>query len=235
MKKSIVLLLAVLLFIPQISVNGQKKEKARKITVTGMVKDEMESPVVGAIITIDHRKTNESTGRDGSFKMKVRPDAENIGVLITGDYIIEEPLGGRTVINIKIPIVAHQQIVAQIMDPGEEAVNIGYGTVKKRDLLTSVGRIDGTQEKYASYSNIYDMLRGEVAGVQVTGSQIRIQGTTSIMSGTEPLLVVDGTVVNSIADIMPQHVRSIEVLKGSAASIYGSRGANGVILITLKK
>jgi len=233
MKKYVILIISMFLILPCISLNGQKKEK--KITVTGTVTDEAESAVVGAIITVDGKQTSSSTGRDGKFRLKVKPGTLTIGIMITKDYIIQESWGGKDVFDIRIPVDAHQQIISQIMDPGEEAVNIGYGTVRKRDLLTSVGRIDGTQQKYASYSNIYDMLRGEVAGVQVVGNSIKIQGTTSIMSGTEPLFVVDGSVVSTIADIMPQQVRSIEVLKGSAASIYGSRGANGVILITLKK
>jgi TonB-dependent SusC/RagA subfamily outer membrane receptor len=77
------------------------------------------------------------------------------------------------------------------------------------------------------------MIRGEVPGVQVSGTSIRIQGASSLMLSTEPLFVVDGMVVNSIGDIQPFTVKSIEILKGSSAAIYGSRGANGVILINL--
>jgi TonB-dependent SusC/RagA subfamily outer membrane receptor len=75
------------------------------------------------------------------------------------------------------------------------------------------------------------MIKGEVPGVQVNGTSITIRGTGSIMSSTEPLFIVDGIAVNQISDISPVEVKSIEVLKGASASIYGSRGANGVILI----
>jgi len=78
------------------------------------------------------------------------------------------------------------------------------------------------------------MIKGQIPGVDVSGSSIRIQGANSFMGSTEPLLVVDGMTVQSIEDISPREVKSIEVLKGSSAAIYGSRGANGVILITLK-
>jgi TonB-dependent SusC/RagA subfamily outer membrane receptor len=77
------------------------------------------------------------------------------------------------------------------------------------------------------------MIRGEVPGVRVVGNTISIQGPSSMNSGTQPLLVVNGMVVETIDDIRPQSVKSIDILKGSAASIYGSRGANGVVLITL--
>jgi TonB-dependent SusC/RagA subfamily outer membrane receptor len=102
-------------------------------------------------------------------------------------------------------------------------------------MTTNVSKIDGTNPKYASYRTIYDMLRGEVPGVQVNGTSIKIQGASSLMLSTEPLFVVDGITVNSIDDIQPVTVKSIQVLKGSSASIYGSRGANGVILIDLVK
>ena len=92
----------------------------------------------------------------------------------------------------------------------------------------------GANDKYASYQNIYDMIRGEIPGVQVNGKSILIQGPSSINLSTEPLLVVDGITVSSIDDISPTMVKSIEVLKGAAASVYGSRGSNGVILISLR-
>jgi TonB-dependent SusC/RagA subfamily outer membrane receptor len=145
--------------------------------------------------------------------------------------ILEEPLDGRKTINFKFEGSVPVQAVET--DPLDEAVDIGYGSVKKRSMTGTVNKIDGTNPKYASYRNIYDMIRGEVAGVQVMGNSIRIQGIGSLTLSTEPLYVVDGMVVSSIADIQPYNVKSIEILKGSSASIYGSRGANGVILIKL--
>lgn len=100
-------------------------------------------------------------------------------------------------------------------------------------MTSSVSKIDGTNPKYASYKNIYDMIRGEVPGVQVSGNSIKIQGASSLTLSTEPLFVVDGVTVNTIDGIQPYMVQSIQVLKGSSASIYGSRGANGVIVINL--
>lgn len=85
------------------------------------------------------------------------------------------------------------------------------------------------------YQDIYDMIRGRVAGVEVSGRSIRIRGTNSLNVSTEPLFVVDGVIVREIDDIAPETVRSIEVLKGPDASAYGVRGSNGVIVITRKK
>jgi TonB-dependent SusC/RagA subfamily outer membrane receptor len=116
----------------------------------------------------------------------------------------------------------------------EEMVNIGYGKVRKEDLTTPTGQIDGKNNKYDSYTSIYDMIRGEVPGVQVVGTQILIRGMSSINSSNDPLLVVDGMPVSSIDNISPRQVKSISVLKGSDAAIYGTRAAGGVILIDLK-
>ena len=116
-----------------------------------------------------------------------------------------------------------------------EDINVGYGSVKKKDLTQPVSKMDVKNSKYASYTNIYQMLSGEVPGVRVNGTSIIIQGASSFNSSTEPLFVVDGIPRESIDDIPPQMVKSIEVLKGTSASIYGTRGANGVILIYLDR
>jgi TonB-dependent SusC/RagA subfamily outer membrane receptor len=84
------------------------------------------------------------------------------------------------------------------------------------------------------YQDIYDMIRGRVAGVEVSGKSIKIRGTNSLNISTEPLFVVDGIVVREIDDIAPETVKSIEILKGPDASAYGIRGSNGVIVITRK-
>jgi TonB-dependent SusC/RagA subfamily outer membrane receptor len=147
--------------------------------------------------------------------------------------VVEEEINGRRRINFTFEGTVPDQ-VGKKADPNDDLVDIGYGKVKKRDLTTPVNKLDATQSKYASYRNIYDMIRGELPGVQVNGRSIRIQGINSMTLSTEPLFVVDGQPVTTIDDIQPFTVKSIQVLKGSSASIYGSRGANGVILINLK-
>jgi TonB-dependent SusC/RagA subfamily outer membrane receptor len=117
-----------------------------------------------------------------------------------------------------------------------ETVDIGYGTDKKEQTTGSVKKSDINKATGKSYLNIYDMIKSEVAGVIVNGTSIQLQqGPGSFTSSTEPLFVVDGTIVYDISSVIPSQVRSISLLKGSAASIYGARGANGVIVITLIK
>ena len=123
-------------------------------------------------------------------------------------------------------------------NPDDEVVNIGYGYARKKDLATSVSNLNGQNTKYASYQNVYEMIQGEIPGVQVVGKKITIRGEATINASTDPLVLVDGIEMllndnNTLDAINPRLVKSITILKGSAAAIYGSRAANGVILITL--
>lgn len=209
---------------------GQKANK--KITITGIVLDAKQKPVEGAAIFINKVITNSVTDQQGYYKVKVRPDAKEILVFTLFNGASEEVINGRT--SIDFILTGKSTESAGKVEAGEnEIVNIGYGTSQKKNMTTAVGVIDGQDPKFASYQSIYDMIRGRVPGVEVNGKSIKIRGSSSLNTRTEPLFVVDGVIVYSIDDISPQTVKSIEVLKGPAASIYGTRGANGVILITL--
>ena len=118
-------------------------------------------------------------------------------------------------------------------DPGEEEINIGYQKIKKKDSTAATAKLN--VERGSGYSNIYEYLQGRVAGVEVVGTSIRIRGDHSINSSNEPLLIVDGMEVSDISDLSPDEVETIDVLKDAATTaLYGSRGANGVILITTR-
>ena len=116
----------------------------------------------------------------------------------------------------------------------DKAVEIGYGEEVQRNLSEPVAEVD-LPEKVTTYRDIYEMIRGKCPGVQVLGDRIVIRGVSTMNSGTDPLFILDGTPVSNISSINPNDVQSISVLKDSAAAIYGSRGANGVIVITTKK
>lgn len=219
-----------LLVVPFYSLHGQKKNK--KLTITGYVVDGTQSPVANAIVTVDGQKAGVLTDDKGYYKIKVNSNNTKIGILTLTSGVLEEEINGQTRINFQFEGSVPDQL-AERVEAGDDVVDIGYGKVKKRDLTSSVSKIDGTNPKYSSYRNIYDMIRGEVPGVQVVGNSIKIHGASSFILNTEPLFVVDGVTVASIDNILPYQVKSIQVLKGSSASIYGSRGANGVIVINL--
>ena len=216
-----------------VSFNISSGQKAgRQITITGKVVDGTSASVANAFILIDGEKTNILTNSDGLYKIKVRKENTKIGVLTSTNGMIEEVLDGRNVINFKFTGSVPEQYNGN-HDIDNEVVDVGYRNTKKKTITSPVGEIKGNKSKYASYNNIYEMIRGEVPGVSVNGTSIMIRSTSTVNGSTEPLFVVDGVPVNTIDNIVPQEVRSISILKGSSAAIYGSRGSNGVIIINL--
>jgi TonB-dependent starch-binding outer membrane protein SusC len=226
MKTNLFILILISLFCFN-NVNAQKK-----ITITGKVVDVNKGPIVNAIVMIDGEKTSSLTDANGEFKVKVKPTAVTIGILTFGNGIIEEAIGGRTEINIKFGTVSTNQV--QEVAPGQESVDMGYSHVKKKNTTTNVNKIDGSKKKYASYTNIYDMIQREVSGVKISGTTVVLQGSKDLFGDIPALFVVDGVPTSSIDNISPTSVQSIEVLKGSSAAMYGSRGYGGVILIKTK-
>lgn len=205
-------------------------DESKRSFITGYVFDADRYPVINAAILIDNIKTYAVTDERGFYKVKVKPGASRIGVISLNHGIIEEPINGRTRINFAFSVSTIGHGTGDYFRPEEEEINVGYGKVKRKNLTSSVYKINARSRQFTSFSSIYDMLQG-VPGVLVNKGQVFIRGISSRFIYNEPLFVVDGTPVNSISDIPPQNVESIEVLKGSAGAIYGSRGANGVIQI----
>jgi TonB-dependent SusC/RagA subfamily outer membrane receptor len=231
MKMRTIILLCLITIIVSFNISSGQKA-GRQITITGKVVDGTSASVANAFILIDGEKTNILTNSDGLYKIKVRKENTKIGVLTSTNGMIEEVLDGRNVINFRFTGSVHEQYNGK-HDIDNEVVDVGYRNAKKKTITSPVGEIKGNKSKYASYNNIYEMIRGEVPGVSVNGTSIMIRSTSTVNGSTEPLFVVDGVPVNTIDNIVPQEVRSISILKGSSAAIYGSRGSNGVIIINL--
>lgn len=136
--------------------------------------------------------------------------------------------------------VFRQTVVTDEAASDDDMVNVGYSRIHKDNMTTSVSKVKINSNDVASYSDIYDYLRGRVPGVYVGPSsmgsapRVIIRGIGSVNSSTDPLYLVDGVEVTDISFLNPHDVSSVEVLKDGSASIYGVRGANGVILITTK-
>lgn len=225
-----ILFLFLISFLFMTSVTGQKSNK--KFVIKGVVTDAKQNPVEGAIIFIDKNQVNVITDSEGRYKVKVKPTAGVISVA-SSFGVKEMVIDGQNEINF---VFSDSSItnLGEVKDGMKgETVNVGYGTQKKKDTGMPVTQLDGQKSKYASYSDIYSMIKGEFSGVTVRGTSITMRGSNSVNTSSEALLIVDGIKVSSIENIAPQMVKSIEVLKGPAAAIYGTRGTNGVILITL--
>lgn len=210
--------------------SGQNNNK--KIVVTGSVTDANQRPLVGALVLIDGKNTSIVTDNNGVYKLKVRPDADSITIVTFTNGINTKAISGHTSIDFVLGAAGSLDKNEPDKKTVDKKVDIGYGNVSEKDVFTRVNTIDGRNSKYATYKNIYEILKG-TPGVIVKGNSVQLQGPSSFNSGTQPIFVVEGMIVESVDGISPSMVESISVLKGASASIYGSRGANGAILITL--
>lgn len=232
--KSKLVLMAFILLAAASTLAGQRS--GRNITITGYVVDENYQPVSGVVIMTNDTETKVVSTRDGFYRIRVKPSEQTIlsAAYFTpgGEPItVEQPYVGNPRINFALPVsILDLQAYKDFLGAGGRKVDIGYSSINKRDLTGSVSTLDNRNSRYGVYTSIYEMLR-EVPGVMVRGSDIQVHGPTSRNLSTQPLFIVDGNYVNTISHISPITVKSVEVLKGSSASIYGVRGANGVIII----
>lgn len=224
-------ILIALLVAVCITNNLTAQSDTKKVTVSGFITDTNNNPIRDAVIMVDNVKLDTYANSKGFYKIKIPANTKNIMVFSVRNGLKEHLYQGESVVNFVMSSVNNN--TKDENTNGDEQVNVGYGTVKKSNLTSGVGSVKIDENN--TYRTIYDMIAGKVPGVTVTGNRITIRGLSSFNSGTDPLFVVDGSVTNNINDISPSQVDNISILKGADAAIYGARGANGVILITLKK
>ena len=205
--------------------------------ITGTVVDEMGIPLIGSVVASQDGKSGAMTDDKGVFTLNVRSNDQTVSVSFLGYRTQNVNIQGKTDIKVQM-----------MPDPNNslnEVVVIGYGEVKKADLTGSVGSVKMSDIKEAPGLSVDQALQGRIAGVDImstTGepgaaTSIRIRGTRSITASNEPLIVVDGVAgaVTDLNDINSDDIESISVLKdASSTAIYGSRGSNGVIMVTTK-
>lgn len=225
----------LVIFSLTLSFSSFAQNSGKKYYITGQVLDMNNKPVSGAAVLIDNKSTDIVTDENGMYKVKVKANAAIISIFNLASGVVNAEINGRTVINFKLENVVPPTNAVKQENTDNEEVNIGYGTASKKDLPSNIGTVDGKINKYATYQNVYELIRGEVPGVEVNGNKIRIRGLGTINGLSDPLVLVNNVEVSieSFGSIDPRMVKSINILKGSDASIYGSRGGNGVILITM--
>ena len=198
-------------------------------TLLGKVMNFNDEPIVDALVYLDGILTDVKSNQRGYFQITI-PEGTKVIQIISKKYglLTTEYTGGE-----KMNFV----YLNYEPDPEEvEKANIGYGNVARKNLTYSIQDLEVEDRDQATgFNTIYDLIRARVSGVTVTDdNRIYIRGKTNFGGYEDPLFVVNGVVVESIDFIIPSEVKDIDILKDAAASIYGSRGANGVILITLK-
>ena len=201
--------------------------------ITGKVTNAQGEPLAGISVMVKGTKRGVTTDADGSFSINATP-----GAILVFSYVGYNPrelrVGEGSVVNVSLE--ENNSSLNQV-------VVVGYGTQKRKDLTGSVGSVSGKDISDLSVTRVDQALSGKVAGVQVktvsgqpgAAPQIRIRGIGSISAGTDPLYVVDGFPTDNIQTLNPGDIESMDILKdASATAIYGSRGANGVVIINTK-
>ena len=206
---------------------------AQQRTISGTVTDQNGDPVIGATVIVKEGTQGTVTNVDGKYTLGVPATARTLIFRSVGKINKEVDIAG-SVVNV---------VLEDLLKTLDEVVVIGYGTQRKRDLTGSISSVSEKALKDIPVATVAEALTGKLPGVQVTTTEgspdaeikIRVRGGGSITQSNSPLYIVDGFLKDDIKDVAPSEIQSIDVLKdASSTAIYGSRGANGVIIITTK-
>jgi len=206
---------------------------AQTKTITGVVKETTGEPIIGVSVFVKGTTTGTITGANGAYSLQVTPKAKTLVFSYIGMKKQEVEITGN-VLNVTLESDSREL---------NELVVVGYGTVRKSDLTGAVSSVNSAKITEKGTTNVISALQGSVPGVQIqqnssragAGFSILVRGQNSISGNTEPLYIVDGITTSSIDFLNPQDIDRIDILKdASSAAIYGSRGANGVVLIQTK-
>ncbi len=223
------------LMLMQIWTSGQVfAQSPSTITLTGVVTEVSGAPLPGVNVFVNELVIGTITDVDGKYMLSVPSDA-TITFSFTGFQTLEVPVDGRSSIDV---------LMTESAEVLGEVVVIGYGITTKKELTGAVTSLKSEEFNRGTYSDPMGLVQGKVAGLSITkpngadplaGYQILLRGTNTLTSGQAPLIIIDGVIGADLRNINFQDVESFDVLKdGSAAAIYGTRGTNGVIIITTK-
>jgi TonB-linked SusC/RagA family outer membrane protein len=207
---------------------------AQEIKISGVITDEKDGmPMIGVSVAVTGTTKGTITDLDGNYQISVAPDATQLTFTYVGYNTQVIDIKGQTVINV---------VMSEDVDVLNEVVVVGYGTQRKSDLTGAVSSVRGADLIKIPNASAEQALQGKVAGVQVSSSSgapgsvpvIRVRGVGTF-NNSSPIFVVDGLILDNISFLNAADIASMEVLKdASATAIYGSRGANGVIIVTTK-
>ncbi|MCF8222378.1 MAG: SusC/RagA family TonB-linked outer membrane protein [Bacteroidales bacterium] len=221
------LLVLMLIFCSVTALHAQQR------TVSGTVTDENGEPIAGATVLVEGTYRGVSTDPDGNFEIAVNPEDSYLHISFVGMKELRLELGDASEYDVSL-----EYDVLGL----DEVVVVGYGTQKKGDVTSAISSVKADEFVKGANVDAAQLVQGKVAGLAVvmpdgdptSGSQIMLRGTSSLKGGSTPLVLING-VPGSLQTVAPEDIESIDVLKdGSAAAIYGTRGTNGVVIITTK-
>lgn len=223
-----VLALIAMLLVPMAS--------AAETTVKGCVTDTSGEPLIGVTVLVKGTAKGTSTDIDGNYTLSGVDTKSTLVFTYVGYKQVEEKLANRTTID--VTMLEDSELL-------NEVVVVGYGSLSRKEVSSSIVQVDSEDFNKGAMNNAMEMISGKVAGLNVSttaaanpngSSDLQVRGATSISAGNGPLIVIDGVPGGDIRTLSPQDIESMTVLKDAAsAAIYGTRGANGVILVTTKK
>ena len=209
--------------------------KAQQINISGTVTEQSGEPLIGVSVVVQGTKDGTTTNFDGNYSIKAGSKA-TLRFSYVGYKTVEVPVNGQSVINVQL------EEDAQVLS---EVVVIGYGTMDKKELTSAISHVGAKDFLSTSSIDPTMMIQGKVPGVSITNTgagdpnnqaSIQIRGVSSRSAGLGPLIVIDGVPGGNLTNINPNDIASFDILKdGAASAIYGTRGSNGVILVTTKK
>lgn len=196
--------------------------------IVGKVVNFNKEPVVDAKVYLDDKLTEATINIRGYFEVEIPEGVSQINIYSPTYGLLSTEYSGESNLSF---------IFLEPKETEKEKVSIGYGQVNRESLTYAVDKMNTEEDVTVNgYNNIYDYMRGKLPGVRVTNdNKIIIRGLNSLELTSDPLFVVDGAIVSNIDYINLNEIKNISVLKDASASIYGSRGTNGVILINLKR
>lgn len=195
------------------------------LTIGGTVRDESSSPLPGVNVIVKGTTIGTTTDTNGDYRINVVDASAVLVFSFIGYQTVELTVGNETILNV---------FLQPDMKTLDEVVVVGYGAVKKSDLTGAVSSISKEDIGDRQVTSLASLIQGRAAGVDVSQGTIRIRGITSF-NNTDPLVVIDGFIGGNYSTVNPNDIINIEILKdASSTAIYGSRGANGVILVTTK-
>ncbi len=219
--KTRILIFVFFLFI-SLSAFYAQSGNPKAVKVRGVVTDASGLPIKKGYVFVDSLKTGFRTNKRGEYKLRIPTETDVISIFSTEYGMQSVVYNGQE--EVDFTFSKNNEVITE-----QELSNLGY--LFDVEVFRNIGK-----KSYAEYTNIFQIIREQFTGVEVDGTSIVIRGSSTLAGPAyQPLFIIDGNYVNSLASVNPDEIKSIELIKGEDAAMYGARGGSGVIIVTLLK